>query len=179
VATAEVLESGRDRSPLSPRRRLAAVAVLVVAALVVASVLVDDQRRRGSENDRLDACVAAAYWATDSARARIAGVAGYIRPGLRAGTPPGTADSLYSIVADSAGEAAAVVEPVRRSCAAIEIRGRHVAQLRLRTAVLAYLDLVLESFRATSSNGRQYFERNQTLLLARRAITEAQTTARG
>ena len=61
----------------------------------------------------------------------------------------------------------------------IAVRSWHARQLRTQTAVLAYLDLVLESFRAVSGNGREYFERNADLLEARRAVSRAQAKAGG
>jgi hypothetical protein len=175
----EVLEAGREDARPWWRRRwaVAAVAVVVVGALAGAGVMVEDRVRRGTENDRLEACVRDAYAATDAARDRLADMAAYVQPGLREGTPAPTVDGLYDIVAESAAEAAAVVEPARRACAGVDVRVAHVDQLRLRTAVVAYLDLVLESFRVTSDDGREYFRRNEDLVRARRAVAQAQSMA--
>ena len=161
------------------RWRLAAIAGLVVAVLAGTALVVADSTRRDAENDRLDACVRDAFAATDAARNRVAGLAGFVQPGLREDSSDATATSLYAILAASARRAEPVVEKVRRSCAGIAVRSWHAPQLRTQTTVLAYLDLVLESFRAVSGNGREYFERNADLLRARRAVSRAQAMADG
>ena len=182
----EVLETGPERRPWLPGRRTwdrrwrrAAIAGLVVAVLAGTALVVADSTRRDAENDRLDACVRDAFAATDAARNQVAGLAGFVQPGLREDSSDATATSFYAIVAASARRAEPVVETVRRSCAGIAVRSWHAPQLRTQTAVLAYLDLVLESFRAVSGNGREYFERNADLLQARRAVSRAQAMADG
>jgi hypothetical protein len=197
VAIGEVLEAGREgrswvparlrrwlpsRLPRLPpwdrRSRRVAIAVLVVAVLGGAAAVIVDDGWRGDENDRLDACVRGAYAATDDARNRVAGLAGFVQPGLRAAATDATVTSLYAILAASARDAVPVIEAARRSCAGIAVRSWHGQQRAVRTAAVTYLDLVLDSFRATSANGREYFERNADLLRARQAVSAAQSAAR-
>src|SRR5689334_1870676 len=83
------LPLGPPRGPLGRlprwdrRWRRAAIAGLVVAVLGGTALVVADSSRRDAENDRLDVCVRDAFAATDEARNRLAGLVGFVQPGLR------------------------------------------------------------------------------------------------
>jgi hypothetical protein len=170
MAAVDVLSTGVERPP---RRRWPVLAAGLVVALAAGAVGYADHVRRAHETERLVACVRAADDVSGWQRGRVSGMAEYIRPALREGTPPETITGLYVLVAETAGQAAAAAAPARRDCAAVPVLPWHDGQERARVAVLDYLDLELALFRASAADGAAYFAADPDLVGARERVSEA------
>jgi hypothetical protein len=170
MGTVEVLSAGVERPQ---RRRSTVLAAGLVVAVTAAGLGYADHARRGAETGRLLACVETADDVSARQRSRVSGMADYIRPALREGTPPATITGLYVLVAETASEAAAAVEPARRDCAAVDVLPWHGGHRRVRAAALDYLDRELALFRASAADGGAFFALNPDLVGARERLSRA------
>jgi hypothetical protein len=153
AATAEVLDSGRER-----RRRWPVVAGIAVVLLVLGAVRLN-AAVRSSEISRLLTRAASAQDTIADTDARIASTVTYTQPLLyAAGTAPGTHQSLLQLVQDSARAQVAAIRRERTAAAGVHILSWHADATQARTRLVAYLDARLRYLQVATENADVLFD---------------------
>ena len=132
------------------------VALAAVVALLLGLLVADDRARR-DERAALDRCAARIDERARAAGRRVWAMAGYTRPTLFGLAPGEVRDGLYDVVARQAVGAAAVLDPVRRECAAVTVLWTHPDLRERRQACLRRVAAYQDMFEQIAADGSRAF----------------------